>query len=290
MLYYIFTKINYDGLKYAKDIGESLAEHVSLLNTNIQEYTNSLKDTCDKIGMQNNGRFVPRGFIGLQEQANMLEKDPNFGSDYVRKAVLSHLPSYMRLNDLSEERGKLLFYNWEPPNLIPKYVEITNKRKEALKQFIERNGIVREIYDANKISRYVRNKFTFHDNIKDPVEEIKERLKALLHYLGYQNFYLGLIKDEYTGPRYILKNNVGLLIDLRSTEIDAHFTKSIDGIYTEAPELLNEFDRKFSNIWKSKCTVYDKEINRNFINDLLVELDKRSDIKKGEENAEIEKK
>lgn len=275
LLYAKFAEISGAGIQRAKEIGDLLDDKIGSLDKSIRGYTESLQETCDKLGLQNDGRFVPKGFIGLQQQANKLEQDQNLDGEYVRKAVLSHLPSHMRINDLTDKRGNQLYHNWEPPDLVPMYVEITNKRKEALKTFVNNNGIVREIYDANKIENYVREQFTFHDNIKDPPEEIEERLRSLLYYIEQPNFYLGLIKNTYTGPRYMLKDNVGLLIDLRSTEIDAHFTNSIDGVYTESLDLLNEFDRKFGNIWRS--TVYDKEENKKFIKDLLSMLNKNKD-------------
>jgi hypothetical protein len=176
----------------------------------------------------------------------------------------------MRLEPLTEKVGKALYYNWEPPHYIPEYVNLVNQRAQAFRAFIEKGGIVREIYEKSKIQQYVMKGFTFHDRVVDPTEEIEERLRALLRYLDSQNYYISLLEDETDRPghHFLLKSNVGLVIDLRTTDIQRHFTQSLEGLYTDSQPILEQFERKFAIAWKQS----DKSEVRNFIEDLLLQF------------------
>lgn len=217
----------------------------------LESYTQAMNDTASRLGVRNDARFLPEGFIGLQKSFLILDEDSQLGPDRVRMAVLGHLPSHMRLNDLTEERGRRLYENWEPPHLVADYVSLINRRSRALRRFMDSGGVVREIYDKAKLSQYVAQGYSFHDKVQDPSDEIRERLRALIHYLAKPNYYICLAEDDedQPGPYFLLKQGVGLVIDLRNTETQAHFTKSLDGLYTDSPIALGGFEEKFRLNW-----------------------------------------
>jgi hypothetical protein len=222
------------------------------LETQIQNYTNQLEEVGNKLNLLNDARFIPDGFIGLQRQSILLELNTDTGNDRVRMAIMGHLPSYMRLKPLDETTGKKLYHNWEPPHYIPEYIELTNKRKKAFDTFLENNGVVREIYEKDKIQQYVTQHSTFHDKVEDPIEEIKERLEALKFYINkYPNYYICLLESETDHSRhhFLLKQNVGLVLDLRTTDIKSHFTKSLEGLFTDSKSTLEQFEQRFSSAW-----------------------------------------
>jgi len=216
----------------------------------------------------NDARFISDGFIGLQKQINTIESSVTSGRGYERLAVLGHLPSFMRINPLKEAVGRILYYNWEPEYYIPDYVKLVNERSQFFKAYIENGGISRDIFFKKSISNYVNHRFTFHDKNEDPIEEIEERLKTLKHYNRERNYYLYLIEEEKTVPKFILKTNVGLVIDLRTTEVNKHFTHSIDGLFTQSDDIIREFTRKFSNLIDSQ-NINRVQANDEFLSDLL---------------------
>jgi hypothetical protein len=217
----------------------------------MESYTKAMNDTADRLGVQNDARFLPEGFIGLQRSCLALDEDPQVGPERVRMAILGHLPSYMRLNDLTDERGRRLYENWEPPHLVSDYVRLINRRSSALRKFVDAGGVVREIYDKTKLSQYAAEGWTFHDRVQDPPDEILERLRTLIHYLAKPNYYICLLGEEdRPGPYFLLKEEVGLVIDLRTTETQKHFTKSLDGLYTNSPVALEGFEEKFRLTWR----------------------------------------
>jgi hypothetical protein len=218
----------------------------------LQSYTQAMNDTADRLGVQNDARFLPEGFIGLQRSCLALDEDTQVGPDRVRMAIMGHLPSYMRLNELTDERGRRLYENWEPPHLVSDYVRLINRRSAALRKFVEAGGVVREIYDETKLSQYAARGWTFHDRVKDPPDEILDRLRALIHYLAKPNYYICMLgeDEDRPGPYFLLKERVGLVIDLRTTETQKHFTKSLDGLYTNSPTALEGFEEKFRLTWR----------------------------------------
>ena len=220
--------------------------------------------------MRNDARFLPEGFIGLQKQGLVLDEDQQIGADRVRMAILGHLPSHMRLNDLTEERGRQLYENWEPPHLVADYVSLINRRSWALKRFVDSGGVVRDIYDKVKLAQYVAQGSTFHDKVLDPSEEILERLRRLLHYVERPNYYICLVGDEEDrpGPYFLLKQRVGLVIDLRTAETQAHFTKSLDGLYTDSAIALDGFEEKFRLTWRPTEKDEVRDLLANFVRQL----------------------
>jgi len=219
----------------------------------------------------NDARFIKDGFIGLQKQINILESSQNIGKGYERLAVLGHLPSFMRLNPLTEEIGRILYYNWEPEYYIPDYVDLVNQRADFFKSYIDSGGISRDIFFKNSISKYVQNRFTFHDKNEDPLEEIEERINTLIHYNKKKNYFLYLLEEEKTVPKFLLKTKIGLVVDLRTTEVNKHFTHSIDGLFTQSDEIIKEFSRKFSNMIDNLN--YNRVLyNEEFLNKLLNEI------------------
>ena len=217
---------------------------------------------------ENNAKFILDGFIGLQRQINILESSLSVDRGYERLAILGHLPSFMRLNDLSVEIGMSLYLNWEPEYVIPEYVELVNQRAEYFRSYIEKGGIARDIFFKPSIQNYVENRFTFHDKNEDPASEIQERLEALLYFNKKPNYFLYLLDEEKAVPKFLLKTKVGLVIDLRTTEVNKHFTHSIDGLFTQADDILKEFSRKFSNLIESQ-KVNRVTANQNFLQGLL---------------------
>lgn len=163
---------------------DKITSELSLSNKNrdkgLSDYFDRLEKVIQDAGLQNNAQFVSGGYIGLQKQVNILESSYGTGNDYVRMSVLGHLPSYMRINDLSEERGRKLYKHWA--HLVPDYVKLTNQRKDDFRNFIDKGGIARDIFSKHDIEEYVNSRCTFHNSIEDPIEEVEERLKALLYY------------------------------------------------------------------------------------------------------------
>lgn len=233
----------------------------------LQSYNRNLEETARRLGVRNDARFLPEGFIGLQKQSLVLEEDTQTGPERVRMAVLGHLPSHMRLTELSDERGRQLYDNWEPPHLIADYVRLVNRRSSALRRFLDTGGIVREIYDKAKLSQYVAKGSTFHDKIQDPPDEIIERLRTLIHFIAKPNYYISLVGDDQDrpGPHLLLKQGVGLVVDLRTAETQKHFTKSLDGLYTDSPVVMEGFEEKFSLAWRQ----IEKDQVRDFLENLV---------------------
>lgn len=255
-----------------------LRDSVDNAVTQVVSYTSALQDTAKRLGIQNDARFLPEGFLGLQKQSLVLEEDPQTGPDRVRMAVLGHLPSHIRLEDLNEERGRQLYDNWEPPHLVSDYVRLVNRRSSALRRFLDSGGIVREIYDKTKLSQYVAIGSTFHDKIQDPKEEILERLRAILHFIDKSNYYICLVggQEDAPGPHFLLKQGVGLVMDIRTAETQKHFTKSLDGLFTDSLEIMNGFEEKFRMSWRQ----IEKDKAREFLEGLIATLRGDSDQKK----------
>jgi hypothetical protein len=254
----------------ANEAAERLQSASSGILAQFEGGVRNLADTLEKFGAQNDARFLPNGFIGLQARCLALDDDPQVGHDRVRMAILGHLPSHMRINDLSIERGGKLYDNWEPPHLIDDYVSLLNRRSSALRRFIDSGGVVREIYDQVKLEQYVQHGYSFHDKVVDPRDEIIERLQALLYYIAKPNYFISIVSpdDDRPGPYFLLKQGVGLVVDLRTTESHKHFTRSLDGLYTVSPKALEAFEEKFSLTWRATL----KDDARVFITGLITEL------------------
>jgi hypothetical protein len=231
----------------------SLQSSAAQLNQSIISYTNSLKQVAEQIGVVNDARFIPDGFIGLQRECIAFERNSPPGVRPVRMGVFGHLPSHLRLSPLNIERGMQLFDNWEPPHMIADYIALVNERRDAILAFIKSGGVCREIYEQMRIEQYLSKRYTFHDQVVDPLEEVEERLNALRSLLDYKNYYLCFIPptEERTGPYYLLKQGVGLIIDLRTTEPERHFTRSVDGLFTNSPRTMDDFERKFERASKT---------------------------------------
>lgn len=258
--------------KQANALADTLHQAAGKLEGTVRDYTDQLEAIGAKVGLPNDARFIPDGFIGLQRQAILVETNQDTGPDHARMAVLGHLPSYMRFNDLSESMGQRLYHNWQPPHYIPEYVNLVNQRSAALRSFIEHGGVVREIYEREKIEHYVTKRFTFHDRVSDPQEEIEERLRALLRFLDYPNYYVSLLDDpsEAPGHHFLLKQNVGLVLDLRTTDIRSHFTQSLEGLFTDSGSVLAQFELRFT----AAARQTDRDHVRAFIEDMLRRLRK----------------
>jgi hypothetical protein len=241
---------------------------IGKLSAMVQEYSKNLYTLAEKVGISSDAKFIPDGFIGLQRQAIMIESNLEIGDDYVRMAIHGHLPSYMRIAPISDERARLLYVNWKPPHFVPEYHKLINQRREAFDSFLNKGGIVREIINKDSLVRYVKSKVALHDDILDPHQEIEERLSALLYYMKKKNYYVSFLEKEYNFPRFLLKSNVGLVVDIRTSGEEHHFTRSIDGLYSKSEAVMDEFERKFESIWQSPNPSEDKE----FIESLLKEL------------------
>lgn len=236
----------------SQNVVESLERSTSTILSTFDTSVQSLESALNRLNEQNDARFLPQGFIGLQRASLVLDGNQEIGNERIRMASLGHLPSHMRTNPLALDRGELLYDNWEPPHLVAEYVDLVNRRSDALKRFIESGGIVREIYYKASLTKYVETQSTLHDNIMDPHDEIIERLNTVLAYLRRKNYSISLLdgKGDALGPHFILKKGVGLVLDLRTTETNKHFTRTIDGLYTETPETLRAFEEKFELMWQ----------------------------------------
>lgn len=238
--------------------------------TNFEEGVAQLNKVVERMGILNDARFVPEGFIGLQEQCLVLDSDLRTGARHVRMAVHGHLPSHVRTARLTEARGAGLYDNWEPPHLVTRYVELVNLRYESLKKFLDDGGVVREIYDKDKIAQYAKQGFTIYDKIIDPVEEIRERINALLALVQRPNYYVSLLgqeHDERPSQYFLLKQDVGLVIDLRTNQTRKHFTKSIDGLYTNSATAMAGYEEKFQLMWNGT----EKSVATAFLENLIKE-------------------
>lgn len=247
--------------------------------TRLADTVSNLRTAFPLGASENDARFITRGFIGLQTQSLRLDEDDLIGPNHERMAILGHLPSHVRLTEMSLERAEKLYDNWEPPYLVPDYVRLVNRRSKAMRAFLDNGGYVREIYHQAQFSHYVEHGNTFHDLVKDPPVEIIERLNGLLEFLKYPNYSICILgkEEDRPGPYFLLKQGVGLVVDLRTTETDRHFTKSLDGLYTEAPEALQGFAEKFTLTWprrdhSSQHDYTDRTTVRRFLNDLVAQL------------------
>lgn len=236
-------------------ISESLAGQLQAAATGItdvvQDHTRTLEHVAGQLGVQNDARFVPTGFIGLQRESIELENASVPGRETpLRMGVFGHLPSHVRTAPLDRDTGAKLYHNWEPPHLIEQYIQLVNDRRAAMLRFLEDGGVIREAYEQGKIEQYIEQRHTFHDQIDDPLDEIEDRLRALRGLLDRDNYYLYFIEatEDRTTPYYMLKPHVGLLIDLRTTEPERHLTRSIDGLVSTSAEAMDDFQRKFERI------------------------------------------
>lgn len=231
------------------ELENSLRSSMSELENTIKNNTKSLKDAEKEIAVMNDSRFISDGFIGLQKEFVVLENNVSLGLGPTdRMGVFGHLPSHIRNTDLEVSRGKILYFNWESPQMIPTYVKFVNERRMAMLRFLDSGRICREVYEQAKIEQYLKDRYTFHDRVVDPLEEIEERFDGLRLLLKtYQNYYLYFIPSNIkrTGPYYLLKQNVGLILDLRTNEAGQHFTDSIDGLFTNSRQVMDYFAKKF---------------------------------------------
>lgn len=232
--------------------------------TGLNDHFNKYKEVIENTGIENDAKFIKEGFIGLQKKINTIENSSGTGDEFVRMAVLGHLPSYMRLNDLTIEMGRKLYSSWEPPYLVTTYIQLVNQRKHAFNNFMQNGGVARDIFLKQELEDYVRNGCTFHDSVEDPVEEIEERINALLRYIEMPSYWICLLDEHKKTPNYIMKEQTGIVIDLRTTELKRHFTDSIDGLYSSSPKILHEFRRKFQMNWPN-----DRQSDKNEIKKFL---------------------
>jgi hypothetical protein len=192
------------------------------------------------------GDFIIKGgFIGLQEKINELEKNEKEGA---RLTILGHLPSYLRLKPLKKEIARQLFFNQESSKTIEEYVKLVNERKEIFDKYIRNEkNVASAIFFKKDIEDYVKEKCAkSFDDVSDPDEEIKERLEALLEYNEMGNYDLYILTEKKVVPKFILKSNVGLVIDLRSaTSFGTHFSDSISGLYIESKDIIDVFKYQF---------------------------------------------
>ncbi len=127
---------------------------------------------------------------------------------------------------------------------------------------------MREIYDKDNITQYVQQGFTIFDKIIDPIEEVRERVQALLALVERPNYYVSLLgqeHDERPSQYFLLKQEVGLVIDLRTNQTRKHFTKSIDGLHTESDAAMNAYEEKFQLMWNGT----DRSTAKAFLENLI---------------------
>ena len=238
----------YGSSDYDKDHIESIIKNFSKKaeETKALDKESDLSATIVEVGKDD--FIIKGGFIGLQEEINKLENNEKEG---VRLAVFGHLPSYLRLKPLKEEVAKLLFCNQESPRTIQKYVILVNKRKEIFEKYIGNDkNFASDIFFKKDIEDYVEKGCAASlDDVEDPPIEIKERLEALLEYNEKSNYNLYLLSEKTVIPKFILKSNVGLVIDLRSATsfgTRTHFDDSISGLHIAAKDILDVFKYQFN--------------------------------------------
>jgi len=242
---------------------------------------------------KHNAFFILNGFRGLQEHINSLEKKMNYNfKGNKRLSVLGHLPSYIRTDDMTKEEAEILYDNWEFKSNAHSYAELINKRKDLFNDYIEnKENQACDILFKSSLESYVENQFTSFDQIKDPRKEIEKRLKALLKYnRESSNYYLFFLEDKdlkkkgisKVFPKFILEPNIGIVVDLRSTEDSILYSDSIGGISTESKDILNKFYNKFNEIRKiSRCN---RRSNTIFLEKLIRKNEELPDESKNKQN------
>ncbi|MEM7374520.1 MAG: hypothetical protein AAF587_38365 [Bacteroidota bacterium] len=226
--------------------------------------------------MVQEGIFIEDGFIGLQKKLISLELFKEEGKNSfssVRRGLLSHIASYMRLNKMSLDTGKQIYKNWRPEFKVNQYVELVNKRFAAFQGFIESGGIVMEAYSKQAIIDYSENRNTYYDKVSDPWLEIEERLTAILHYMEYDNYYISLL-DVSPGIHFISKEGFGIIFDIRTVEYDKNHVLSTSGIYSSSELLVQEFNRKFESVRDLHAN---KEDARIFLKKTLEQVRKKKE-------------
>ena len=268
VIYYKFKSIETINIDYKNQLTEGIKSYHEQIDHEMQKYTSTLSNIISRSSIDNDALFIRDGYIGLQKQINILESSSEIGNGNVRMCISGHLPSYMRLKDLSNDMGSKLYKSWKPPNMVKVYVDLINQRRHAFQNFIEKGGIARDIFYKNDIYEYIHDGCTFHDNVEDPIEEMEERISALLSYIKHDNYYICLIDEKRTSPNFLLKQGYGLVVDMRTTEVDAHFTNTVDGLYTNSKDIIKEFERKFELNWHPDHQTNKRDIER-FLQDLL---------------------
>jgi hypothetical protein len=70
---------------------------------------------------------------------------------------------------------------------------------------------------------------------------------------------------------------VGLVIDLRTTETQAHFTRSLDGLYTDSAVALEGFEEKFRLTWRQTEKTEVRTFLLNLIREITQEAERRKE-------------
>ncbi len=230
--------------------------------------------------------FITDGFIGLQKKCIELEGIKT-DKGKSRIGIFGHLPSHMRNidNRLTKERGDVLFQGpGVTSNQINRYVDLVNQRTQALYDFLNSGGSCIEVYYESFISRYVEGNFRFNKNMPDMPEEVRDRINGLLFFLNkFDSYKINIIPNEdkrRKGPYFFLRQDVGLIIDLRTSEIDPDRARYIDGIYTTEKKVIEEFIDKHRRLLKdgdgeNELLIINQNKVKEKLNNYLEILEKR---------------
>jgi hypothetical protein len=248
-------------------IKKSLLGIIYELKDNLQNTFNPANDVIEN---KNDAYFIKGGFYALQKTVVELEK--NTDKDKARYAVLGHIPSYMRRNPLTDKEAGQMFRHFRPAYLINDYVKLVNERFELFKDFLNKGGFIQEIYFKSDIENYVDGKNSPFDDAIDPISEVKERLSAMIEYNSKSNYYLYLLDKKVAIPKFVLKDKLGLVIDLRTVDTHTHLDNSYDGIFTKSHNVMTDFYSKFHKLVNDM----NRNSNYSFLKNQLNHLNKKS--------------
>jgi hypothetical protein len=232
--------------------GEKLDNLKAEISPVLLKGIDDLKHAALNIRRQGWGSFVAQGAIGLQKFSIELETHVH-SDNMARFAIHSHLPSFIRSTELTLERGDQLYATWHPKGPGSHYYDLVNRRTKTVGDMLKSNAHIYDVFQLSSIDKYVSDKHTEHDEVEDPDDEILDRLNTLRNWIQTysKNYHVYILRDSRKGPGFLLVRDRGVLIDIRTTEKTYSFEHSIDGVYTEDPQLLKEFERKFDGITRA---------------------------------------
>jgi hypothetical protein len=170
---------------------------------------------------------LPNTLIVHEFIASIYEKSLHSGVGI--RSVFRHLGSHLRRYDLSEDRAAYIFRDWKPEELMPRYVENINKRRRHFEAHLEAGFPCIEIYDRHHLERYILRAVTESELPPgDPIEEVEERLEALLDYQRFEN-YLPFFLDWgpwRNHPSFIVAEGECIFLDLRPNRAKKRFDDS----------------------------------------------------------------
>jgi hypothetical protein len=259
-------RIKKDTVNAVRDSRAWLETHLGETRQLVTEYTARLVESAERTGAAYDVKAISGGYIAMQQAAFCIDSVPLLEKNATKRmAIQGHVPSYVRGKPLTLEIGKKIFASWNPPDMIPEYVSLVNQRRTQLHALLDHGCWVKDIYHKSILIDYAKKGYGFPDAVEDPNEEIYERLSFMLQCLDLENYHLSLLEKDMPGTHFLLRPNVGLVLDLRTSSRKPHFSDSIQGLQTNSLPVLAVFESKFDALWR----VTKKDEARKFLKELL---------------------